>query len=156
MNDPEFHDLDLQSFESRLGAIPLRLAPDQQQHMLYECAFAAGQQQVRRTVRAWQATTIVMGVILAFVAMPRKPDDFMAQHTETTPAIAVEKLLPEPPQSEEVSFVSWRSGVSVNLDAWQLPASTSNVWGQPLAQSNSSDHPNDAFTMGEMLRSQSF
>ncbi len=145
MNSPEFTDPQLQSLEAQLSAAVPLLDAGEQQRMLYACAFGAGAQSTRRTVRRWQAATGLLSVLWLGVAVPMAHDQFIARRDSSppqvvqtqasqsslAPAVAVQDPVEEPQQA-----ISVPPAVSVNLDAWQIPDKLRQSWTEQLARSD--------------------
>ena len=145
MNSPEFTDPQLQSLEAQLAAAVPQLDAGEQQRMLYACAFGAGAQSARRTVRRWQAATGLFCVLWLALAVPMVRDQSLARRDvprspvnllpviqpPVVPAVAI----PAPVTKPEL-VISLPSVVSVNLDAWQVPDEPRESWTERLARSN--------------------
>lgn len=145
MNSFEFTDPQLQSLEAQLVAAVPQLDAGEQQRMLYACAYGAGAQSTRPSVRRWQAATGLLSVLWLGLAVPMAHDQFIAsrdlsppQVAQTqvpqlpvAPAVAVQNPVEEPQQVISVPPV-----VSVNLDAWQIPDKLRESWTEQLARSD--------------------
>ncbi|MFO1008217.1 MAG: hypothetical protein U0929_19820 [Planctomycetaceae bacterium] len=145
MNSPEFTDPLLQSLEAQLAAAVPQLDAGEQQRMLYACAFGAGAQSARRTVRRWQVATGLLSVLWLALAVPMVRDQSLAHRdvprspvtqppviqSPVAPAGALPAAVTEPELA-----ISLPSVVSVNLDAWQVPDEPRESWAERLARSN--------------------
>ena len=145
MNSPEFTDPLLQSLEAQLAAAVPQLNAGEQQRLLYACAFGAGAQSARRTVRRWQAATGLLSVLWLALAVPMVREQSLARQdmpqspvTElpvtqppVVPAVAIQAPVREPELA-----ISLPSVVAVNLDAWQVPDEPRESLNERLTRSN--------------------
>ncbi len=149
MSEPPFHDPTLKDTESRLLASKPRLAPDEEQRMLYQCAFAAGQARARRALRGWQATTAVMGLLLVSLAVPVVQGTRMAK-VDRVETLHIPESMPVQQSLPPEPLVAFGTRVEVELDAWQLPPET--LLREQLAYSKS-DLERESLSVGQLYRS---
>ena len=145
MNSSEFTDPRLQSLEAQLVVAVPQLDAGEQQRMLYACAFGAGAQSARPSVRRWQAATGLLSVLWLGLAVPMARDQFIAsrdvppspvtQLSVIQPPVVPAVAIPAPVMESELA-ISLPSVVSVNLDAWQVPDEPRESWTERLARSN--------------------
>ncbi len=126
MKEPSEHDPRLQAFEARLAALAPLVSLDEQQQLLYQCGFAAGQragqQAGRRSLRRWQAVAAAVVLALGWLTLGGN-----VARERGEPTLAV---VPEPSPPAEVVFPRMPAEVeprpaaqqAVSLDAWQSPA----------------------------------
>ena len=136
-------------FEAQLAALAPRLSTAEQQRMLYECAFAAGQRQTRSAVLKWQVATTVLGLALVGMLTLRPHQGWAARPTTTNVNTIVEQAKPAPRLPEE-PLLAARPRLTVNLDAWQIPESADR---RPDHQMASRLEPTgDVLTVGHLHR----
>ena len=157
MNEPTRHDPELQSFEARLGAAPLRLPVAEQQQLLYQCAFAAGKKSSIRTLRCWQGAAVGMLILLGAINVPPPRGQGVAATQHVQPAIPTRQ---DPaPRVKATSTLVMKDTLlghqtptppAVDLDAWQLPHPNSDSLTEELAQLEKSDPRLRFMTVGVM------
>lgn len=151
MNSAEFTDPQLQSLEAQLVAAVPQLDAGEQQRMLYVCAFGAGAQSARSSVRRWQTATGLLSVLSLGLAVPMTHDQFISSR-ESSPPQVVQSQAPQSPVTPEVAAqkpveepqqaVSVPPAVGVNLDAWQVPDNRRESWTEQLARSDADPQAN--------------
>ncbi len=159
MNSSDFSDPQLQSLEAQLAAAVPQLDADDHQRMLYACAFGAGAQSARRTVRRWQTATGLLGVMLLGFAVPVVNDRLIARRESPTRQAAELPVVPQvvhpDPVLEPEFAISMRPNASLKLDAWQVPDPPREFPPQRLAQSPS-DSQSNTWTAGQLWRAELF
>ena len=140
MNDHSFNDPQLQSLEARLAAAAPQSSPVEQQQLLYQCAFAAGQLAGRKSLRRWRVASAALVVLLLGLSVP-------VAHNHWKPFLVEQKRDPSTPTEvkpqpmlaqSEISF-SARQSAAVDLDAWQVPHSDRGSLSDELAQFRNTD-----------------
>jgi hypothetical protein len=151
MNEYPLNDPELQSFEARLAARVPRVSPVEQQRLLYECAFAAGQRTAGRSVRRWQSAAAVLGLLLLSVAVPFARNQLLIAKHPSEPISPAEMAPPRlSPDSQPPAVV--RPPVTVELDAWQIPASAEGALTEQLAQLKQTDPHMRSLAVGVFAR----
>jgi hypothetical protein len=140
LNDGQFNDPRLQSFEARLAAMVPQTSPVQQQQLLYECAFAAGQRRAFRSLRRWQAVAAALGILLLGLSVPFAHDHLpLARPRLPLAGDRPKPILPAEGTSPRLSAPSEpavvvRKPVTVELDAWQMETPGGALLAEQLAQ----------------------
>lgn len=153
LNDPR-----LQALEARLAAMPPQLSTVQQQQLLYECAFAAGRQSARHTVRRWQASFAGMMVLLVGLSLPLIRKDLLVDNEPRAADPAAADLarveIAAQPAASTLEFSPlghWPSS-EVSLDAWQVQTQASASFDRELAQFAKSDPQLRSLAVGALTR----
>lgn len=150
-NNPLLNDPQLQALESRLAVLAPQAPLEEQQRLLYECAFAAGRKAATRATRRWQAAAAVLALLLAVsLPMARKPSP-LANRAAPPPASRGERSQPTPDEPDFPQF-SQRRLAAVALDAWQTHPSTADSLARELAQFERADARERALALGVMTR----
>lgn len=128
MNDHQLNDPRLESLEAYLSSLSPRLASDEQRELLYQCAFAAGEQAAKQHVRRWRTATLALSLLtcgLLFsipsrVDLPLEPGQpagsGLTAHAKTTvnEVIATQTRNDSPPATTPL-----HEPARVQLDAWE-------------------------------------
>lgn len=155
MNQPDAPDPQLELFTSQLIAMAPRLSAAEQQQILYECAFSAGQGQSRRALFKWRAATTVLGLLVVGMSLPMVSGRLTAQAVQPVSMPVVEATPPVTLTTEE-SLVATRKPISVRLDAWQIPASAEDPWHRQTAQLPAIGPSENELTVGRWQSAQLF
>jgi hypothetical protein len=151
LNDPV-----LQALEAQLAARVPSVSAAEQQEMLYQCAYAAGQQVGVRTLRRWQATAGALAALVLAVSLPQwaGQQHLAVQPPAVPPApVVVEKTSPGSATVPD-PVVQVPDGVrKVQLDAWQMPRSNDRLNPMALAQNDAEARANSVRSLTqEFLR----
>lgn len=132
MNHDSSRNDDLRAFEARLCALSPSLPPAEQQQLLYQCAFAAGQNVAKRTLRRWQGATAALTVLLVGLTIPiaRGPSSV----AQLPAAQAAQNRLIEQPEAEAMSSMREPRAIAISLDAWQRKPSPIASLDKELSQ----------------------
>jgi hypothetical protein len=151
MKDDSLDDPQLKSLEARLAAAAPRTAAEDQQRLLYQCAFAAARNAAGRRLRRWQAAAAALAVLLAATNLTGVHEPIrVAKRTEKPPAPA-EQWTRSPSESLTVA-ASIRKPAAVALDAWQSPTDLAASFNEELARFKRIDPQSRALTLGAMTR----
>jgi hypothetical protein len=155
MLDNPQSDPTLQSLEARLAAIPLRLPAHEQQQLLYQSAFAAGQSAGQRaattTARRWMAATTVIALLtltLGYRLITLPDPNSYHQHeirlaTPTRPALALPSRSLSAARDESSSQLTVATSFDRVLD-FNWPASASTAQSTPTP--SKADSPESIIT----------
>jgi hypothetical protein len=159
MNSPEFSDPQLQSLEAQLAAAVPQLDENEQQRMLYACAYAAGAQLAHRSVKRWQAASGLLSVLLLGVIVPVVNDQLIARRESPNPPAAELPVVPQVvhplPLPEPELAISMRPKSTLKLDAWQVPDPPREYLPHRLTQSLS-DSQSNTWRAGQLWRVELF
>lgn len=153
LNDPR-----LQALEARLAAMQPQLSTAQQQQLLYQCAFAAGRQSARHTVRRWQAAVAGLMVVLVGLSLPLLGKETLLG--KEPPAaelgaagLARAEVAAEPAADAlELSPLGHRPSPEHSLDAWQVQTEASASFDHELAQFANIDPQLRSLAVGSLTR----
>jgi hypothetical protein len=133
MDHYSLDDIQLQTLATRLGDIVPKVSAAEQQQLLYECAFAAGQRAAKRVVRRWQGAAAVLTVLLMGASIP-----LARERSAPEQAIAVQPAqnrgLERTAADDEIPPIPVRGANAILLDAWQTKPSTVASFDSELAQ----------------------
>jgi hypothetical protein len=150
MNDHPLDNPRLRSLEAQLAQLAPQASPAEQQQLLYQCAFAAGRQAARKTIRRWQAATAVVAVLFG-LSMPLGRDNSLLARRAAEPP-APKGLAPRQiPAEQEAPLIVQRQPAAVALDAWQSRPST-DTFANELAQFEYSDVRARSLSLGRLTR----
>jgi hypothetical protein len=151
MNEHSLNDPQLQSFEARLaGAVPQRSLTEQQ-HLLYQCAFAAGQTAVGRSLRRWKAVAVALVALLLGVSVPLGHDRLLIANRNRKPIGAAEGSPRDKATPLEIAVVG-QEPATVELDAWQSQPSPSASLAAELARFERTDPHLRSLAVGTLNR----
>jgi hypothetical protein len=151
MNDDSLDDPQLRSLEARLASAAIHIPAAEQQALLYQCAFAAGQKAANRRLRRWQAAAATCAALLLATVGLQVRDGW----TTAMPIVATTvPANPPPRQSIEPDEIpraaQWPTAIA--LDAWQLhPRENAAVLGE-IALLDDIDPRLRALTVGALTR----
>ncbi|MEX2176294.1 MAG: hypothetical protein WD872_18170 [Pirellulaceae bacterium] len=145
MNDKPTGDPGLESLAARLAAHAPRLPQPEQDRLLYQCAYAAGQAATARKTRRWQVASAALAVVLVGLSIPAASERlrvaWQAPPLADPPAPVVgenhsPKIEPEPrPATANPTDRS----PTIALDAWQLATDRSATFAEELAKVREAD-----------------
>ncbi len=150
-----------QTFEAWLAGMVPRLSSDEQQKLLYECAFAAGQRHSVKSLRRWQSIAAGLLLLLLGASGPLAYDLFPPNNNAPNRPIFADSKSAHPnsetadrPKTESAtaSHVMVRQPVSVDLDAWQASELNSELLDEQLAQLGQSDPQTRLLAVGAFTR----
>lgn len=126
VNDHSLNDPKLQTFEARLSAMSPQISAKEQQHLLYQCAFAVGRRAGRRSLRRWQASTVALvllslGTAVPFIQNRWTPTRQLAESNAPTEVRPQLKLIRQ-------RAAAPRQTSAIALDAWQMPHSAQSAF----------------------------
>ena len=152
LNDPR-----LQALEARLAAMPPQLSTAQQQQLLYQCAFAAGRQSARHTVRHWQAAVAGLMVVLVGLSLPLLEETQLGKEPPAAElgaaGLARAEVAAEPAADTlDLSPLGHRPPAEISLDAWQVRTEASASFDHELAQFANSDPQLRSLAVGSLTR----
>lgn len=152
LNDPR-----LQALEARLAAMPPQLSTAQQQQLLYQCAFAAGRQSARHTVRRWQAAVAGLTVVLMGLSLPLLEETQLGNEPPAAElgaaGLARVEIAAEPAADTlELSPLGHRPSPEISLDAWQVQTEASASFDHELAQFANIDPQLRSLAVGSLTR----
>jgi hypothetical protein len=150
-NDDMLNDPQLQALESRLAALTPQPSLQEQQRLLYECAFAAGRKAATRATRRWQAAAAVLAILLGVGLPMARESSPLAKRAAPPPAPEVKSARPTPEERHFPQFPQ-RRVAAVALDAWQTRPSTADSLARELAQFERADARERSLTLGVMTR----
>jgi hypothetical protein len=90
MNDHSLNDPQLQSLEVRVAAAAPQFSPIEQQQLLYQCAFAAGQLAGRKSLRRWRVASAALVVLLLGLGVPVAHDHWKLAEQRREPSTPAE------------------------------------------------------------------
>ncbi|MSR60050.1 MAG: hypothetical protein EXS05_20830 [Planctomycetaceae bacterium] len=151
MNEHSLNDPKLQSFEARLAAKVPQLSPFQQQHLLYQCAFAAGQKTAGRSLRRWQAFAAALVVLLLGVSIPLAQDRLLIAKRTVEPIVPAEVTPQQMVAQSEIPIIA-RQSATIELDAWQTQPSSSALLTDELACFERTDPHLRSLAVGTLSR----
>ena len=151
MNRDAFNDSELKGFEARLATLAPQLSHVEQQQLLYECAFAAGQHKARRAVRRWQTATVSMGLLLLGAVVPIAQDQWRIEPPPGALVVVQQGLSPKLPEASDSAVMPIRP-VTADLDAWQLPNLPGVLLNQQMAQLEQSDLHTQSLAVGRLTQ----
>ena len=153
MTDDLLPDPQLRLLEAQLLAQPPQVSIAKQDELLYACAFAAGQQIARRSLRRWRMSTIVMGGMVVGMAIPHfGGSSQMARHPseQSVPMVPAPSQQPAPPES----MVSMQKPTTAVLDAWQVSDPVDQSLSDQLAQLERTRPQMKSLTVGTLIRAE--
>src|SRR5688572_8156186 len=109
MNDHTLSDPQLQSFEARLAAATPQSSPVEQQQLLYQCAFAAGQRAGRKSLRRWRVASAALVVLLFVLSVPVAHDHWKLAEQNRGPSTPTEVRSQPMLAESEISFSARQS-----------------------------------------------
>ena len=151
MNDRPFDDPQLQSLETRLAAAVPRISSIQQQQLLYQSAFAAGQTASRKSLRRWQASAAALVVLLLGLSVPAARDRWHVAEKKAEPFMPTE-VTPQRKFAEMAIPTTARQSTTIELDAWQMQQPEGVSLADELAQIQQSDSHLRSLAVGTLTR----
>jgi hypothetical protein len=151
MNEHSLQDPQLRSLEARLAAAAPQSSHIEQQQLLYQCAFAAGQQVGRKSLQSWRVAAATLVVLCCGLSVPLAHDRWKLE--EPARELPTATKAPSQPMLaySEVPF-SARPSAAVDLDAWQMPHSERMSLSDELAQFRRTDPHLRSLAMGTFTR----
>lgn len=150
MNELSPSDPRLAALEARLAATPPQLSPAEEQQLLYQCAFAAGQGAAGKMLWRWRAIAATLLLLTLGMSMSIVQGGFNLARTPLERSVPVDT---EPPrmmakQQDIPEFV--RPRAAVRLDAWRVQESMSGA--AVVAQFDHTDPNLHSLTVGALTR----
>jgi hypothetical protein len=149
MNNDRINDPERTGFEARLAALAPQLSQVEQQQLLYDCAFAAGKRKTERSVRRWQTTTAVIGLLLLVVIVPVATNGWRTAEQGSALAVSRPPSSSQRPVASE-AIVMPEHPVAVDLDAWQLPINPDESLNEQLVQLQHADLHTRSLAVGSL------
>ena len=150
MNDRSL-DPELRSLEARLEAITPRVSAEEQQRLLYDCAFAAGKKRAGAALNRWLAVAGLLAIVWIVSSAPWTAGDSNRAERKHAPRVASEEPSFEFALLEE-AFAP-RKDTKGDLDAWRVPASPTASLAAQLDEFNRTDSHLRSLSVGTMTRS---
>lgn len=151
MNEHSLNDAQLQSFEARLAAAVPQLSPIQQQQLLYQCAFAAGQGVAGRSLRRWQVVVAALVVLLLGMSVPFAHDRLLLAKQKVEPIVVPDETTQRMVTPSEIPIIA-RQPATVELDAWQTQQSSSVSLANDLDRFERTDPHLRSLAVGTLTR----
>ena len=151
MNNDRINDPERTGFEARLAALAPQLSQVEQQQLLYDCAFAAGQKKTEGSVRRWQTTTAVIGLLLLVVSVPVAKNGWRTAEQGSALAVSQPPSSSQRPVASE-AIVMPEHPMAVDLDAWQLPINPDESLNEQLVQLQHADLHTRSLAVGSLTR----